>query len=144
MAAGVVPASDRRKAQVAMSPSRSLERRTTDGGASWHDLNMPIPAFFFDVYFLDNMRGWMVGGDGSQIVRTTDGGNTWTAHNTPSPYTLDTVHFSDANNGWAGGSYGSLVHTPPTAESPGRCRTRKSLSIPTCWPWPRQARCAGG
>jgi photosystem II stability/assembly factor-like uncharacterized protein len=89
----------------------SLERRTTDGGATWHDLNMPIPAFFFDVFFLDNMRGWMVGGNGSQIVRTTDGGNTWTVHNTPSPYTLDTVHFSDANNGWAGGSYGSLVHT---------------------------------
>ena len=88
----------------------SLERRTTDGGLTWHALNVPIPAFFFDVFFLNNQIGWMVGGDGD-IVKTTDGGNTWVVQPNPAQYTLTTVHFSDPNNGWAGGYYGTLLRT---------------------------------
>jgi photosystem II stability/assembly factor-like uncharacterized protein len=91
--------------------SGPIRHRTTDGGATWHILNVPINTFFYDVFFLDSRTGWMVGGNGGNIVKTIDGGNTWSVQSTPAQYTLASIHFSDANNGWAGGYYGTLIRT---------------------------------
>ena len=94
------------------SATGSIRHRTTDGGNTWQVLtNVPISAFFYDVFFLNSRTGWMVGGNGGDIVKTTDGGNTWAIQHTPAQYTLSSIHFSDANNGWAGGYYGTLIRT---------------------------------
>jgi photosystem II stability/assembly factor-like uncharacterized protein len=88
-----------------------VSQRTTDGGSSWHPLNIPLTdSFFEDVFFLDQNTGWIVGNQGG-IAKSTDGGNTWNAQNAPQTYGLTSIHFSDPMNGWAGGWYQMLLHT---------------------------------
>jgi len=57
--------------------------KTTDGGDTWKDIELPQPAVFFpsDFYFRDSLNGWIsTSGDAtlqSGCYRTTDGGETW-------------------------------------------------------------------
>jgi photosystem II stability/assembly factor-like uncharacterized protein len=59
--------------------------RTTDGGASWTSTDLaPQATALVDVYFLDENRGFVVGGVGptvndrrAVVLATTDGGATW-------------------------------------------------------------------
>src|SRR5262249_36598663 len=61
--------------------------KTTDGGATWTELNLPLDDYFKSpigdpVYFVTDQLGWMVsrqGGPGSYLYRTQDGGQTWQA-----------------------------------------------------------------
>ena len=61
--------------------------RTVDGGRTWSQIVLTSQAnLLIDVYFKDNMHGWVVGGRGGTrrdqlkpvVLHTTDGGNTWT------------------------------------------------------------------
>ncbi len=79
----VFPSSD---TGYAVSRSSGLISKSTDGGNTW----LPIfygdsTAEFYDVYFEDNLHGFVVGKDTSQlawapniIFETLDGGLTWT------------------------------------------------------------------
>jgi photosystem II stability/assembly factor-like uncharacterized protein len=51
------------------------------------------------VYFLDENRGWAVGGGGI-VLATTDGGKEWRVHSRPTEDALRDVYFSDEQNGW--------------------------------------------
>jgi photosystem II stability/assembly factor-like uncharacterized protein len=60
--------------------------RTTDGGRSWSELPIGDRAnLLIDIYFTDEMHGWVVGGRGGQsydrlkpvVLYTADGGTTW-------------------------------------------------------------------
>jgi photosystem II stability/assembly factor-like uncharacterized protein len=51
------------------------------------------------VYFLDENRGWAVGGSGV-LLSTTDGGKVWRALARPAQDALLDVYFSDELNGW--------------------------------------------
>lgn len=60
--------------------------KTTDGGATWTHIDMRQHAsLLVDVYFLDERRGWVVGGAGGSarskvkpvVLYTADGGVTW-------------------------------------------------------------------
>lgn len=51
------------------------------------------------VYFLDETRGWAVGGSGV-LLSTTDGGKAWRALQRPAEDALLDVYFSDELNGW--------------------------------------------
>jgi photosystem II stability/assembly factor-like uncharacterized protein len=51
------------------------------------------------VYFLDETRGWAVGGSGI-LLSTTDGGKVWRALPRPAEDALLDVYFSDESNGW--------------------------------------------
>lgn len=82
--------------------------RTTDGGTTWTTQFRevgPLTNVSWDVYFVDNLKGWVVGTD---IRRTSDGGATWTV-DTSGTLDLQGVHFVDANNGWACGDGGTIL-----------------------------------
>jgi photosystem II stability/assembly factor-like uncharacterized protein len=51
--------------------------KTTNGGDDWEKRFYPQQyQYFFSLYFLDSLRGWMAGRSG-KIVGTADGGSSW-------------------------------------------------------------------
>ncbi len=63
--------------------------RQTSGSLSW----------LHGVFFLDQNRGWTVGGYGA-LLATEDGGKTWKARPRPTEDSLRDIYFADSNNGW--------------------------------------------
>src|SRR5690606_3791512 len=51
-------------------------KRSTDGGATWQQVQSPVSTDLVQVRFRDPMNGWIVGHD-SVLLHTTDGGLTW-------------------------------------------------------------------
>ena len=56
--------------------------KTTDGGLSWEQIDIPVQAQLQRVYFADENNGWILGGDplgalDGAILKTTDGGRNW-------------------------------------------------------------------
>ena len=56
-------------------------------------------AWLHAIYFLDENRGWAVGGNGV-VLTTTDGGNQWRVGRRSVEDSLRDVYFSDEQNGW--------------------------------------------
>jgi photosystem II stability/assembly factor-like uncharacterized protein len=56
-------------------------------------------AWLHAVYFLDQHRGWAVGGKGA-LLSTTDGGKTWAQMRRPTEDALRDLYFADEKNGW--------------------------------------------
>jgi len=56
-------------------------------------------AWLHAVYFLDENRGWAVGGKGT-ILATDDGGNLWRTLPRPTEDSLQDVYFADEQTGW--------------------------------------------
>lgn len=85
---------------------------STDGGASWRQIEVPTRAMLTAVAFINNETGVAVGHD-SVILRSTDGGETWklvySAPEDEAPF-FD-VWFADETNGIAIGAYGSHYRT---------------------------------
>lgn len=86
--------------------------KSTDGGGTWQQLEVPTRAGLTGVSFQSRDLGWAVGHD-SVILRTTDGGSTWEIVNwaPEEEAPLLDVWFSDADNGFAVGAYGSFYRT---------------------------------
>ena len=55
--------------------------KTTNGGATWNELEVPLEeAFLYDVLFFDDLHGMVAGGfsgDSGVILVTKDGGESW-------------------------------------------------------------------
>ena len=47
--------------------------RTDDAGLNWSSQSMPVSTTLHGVYFVDGLRGWVVG-DGGRILHTGSGG----------------------------------------------------------------------
>jgi photosystem II stability/assembly factor-like uncharacterized protein len=62
-----------------------------------------------DVYFIDDLNGWIVGSLGT-IASTADGGETWTAQRLESCDLRD-IQFLDEHVGWIAGNDGALYNT---------------------------------
>src|SRR2546423_1260465 len=67
--------------------------------ASWTKQRSGSFAWLHAVYFLDENRGWAVGGKGV-LLATDDGGETWRNVPRPTEDALQDVYFSDEQNGW--------------------------------------------
>jgi photosystem II stability/assembly factor-like uncharacterized protein len=104
--------------------------RTEDGGASWENVSpnlmeiLPMELIdrgvtslnFYDVLFLNETRGWVVG-DWGTILCTADGGKTWTvSHIGPFP-SLFSMSFKNANEGWTVGQNGFALKTDNGGDS---------------------------
>ncbi|HEV2708278.1 MAG TPA: YCF48-related protein [Pyrinomonadaceae bacterium] len=56
-------------------------------------------AWLHAVHFVDEQRGWAVGGKGA-LLATEDGGRNWRARRPPTEDALRDVYFSDERTGW--------------------------------------------
>ena len=77
-------------------------------------------ARFYDVFFLDEQTGWIVGNNAgstfaeeldSVIAHTTDGGVTWHPQQSGVYYPLRGVQFVDRETGWIIGENGIILYT---------------------------------
>jgi len=80
--------------------------RTENGGRSWSEQTLPqgVSGMLSDIFFLDENRGWAVGG--SSALYTEDGGTTWqtgTVSGLGEERALNGVFFVDASHGWVVG-----------------------------------------
>lgn len=84
--------------------------RTIDGGNTWQQMTLNIPAYYYDLSFINADDGYAVGS--LTVVKTTDGGDNWTALTHPATNaTLLGVDFVDANNGIVVGTKRTLMYT---------------------------------
>ena len=97
----------------------SLVMRTTDGGESWHRIQMPTKTELFHLDYNGSSHGWIVG-DNGVILATTDAGQTWTKQNSGTTNALFNVDFRDDDEGYAVGEGGTILRT----ENGGRTWTR--------------------
>lgn len=72
---------------------------TAHAASAWTKQRSGSLAWLHAVYFLDENRGWAVGGRGV-LLTTEDGGNVWRVRQRPSEDALRDVYFSDEQNGW--------------------------------------------
>ncbi len=82
-----------------------------DGGKHW-DVQYEKPQFnFLDLFFVDEMNGWIVGW--SEVLHTWDGGESWEYQSLPNPLGLDVnaVCFINPDTGWIAGSYQTIYVT---------------------------------
>jgi len=67
--------------------------------ATWNKQKTNTFAWLHSVFFVDESRGWAVGGKGA-LLATSDGGETWELRRRPVEDTLHEIVFTDANTGW--------------------------------------------
>lgn len=67
--------------------------------ADWHKRNLSTFAYFRDIFFVNESKGFIVGSDGVMMI-TADGGATWSMR---PKFTTDAflqVYFTNENTGW--------------------------------------------
>ncbi|MDA3893740.1 MAG: PKD domain-containing protein [Salinivirgaceae bacterium] len=93
--------------------------KTTDGGTTWVSIDHPgSSSYKYDVYFIDNNTGFVVGGNGTNwpdLLKTTDGGDTWTQ--TSDQGGIHCITFVNATTGFAVGESGLLLKTTDTGDT---------------------------
>lgn len=67
--------------------------------AAWQKQKTGTFAWLHSVFFVDESRGWAVGGKGA-LLSTADGGETWQLRPRPVEDTLHEIVFTDATTGW--------------------------------------------
>ena len=67
--------------------------------AGWKRINSGTLAWLRSVYFVDENRGWVVGGSGTFLV-TNDGGKTWSQGKKFTADNIRDVYFYDSTRGW--------------------------------------------
>src|SRR4051794_2885949 len=67
--------------------------------SSWKKQQTGTFAWLHSVFFVDESRGWAVGGKGA-LLSTTDGGEHWEQRRRPVEDTLHEIAFTDAGTGW--------------------------------------------
>lgn len=67
---------------------------------NWRILDRPTTRNLSELYFLDSLRGWVVGDSGT-ILKTTDGGRNWTQQNSNTLFKMFDIFMLDDNYGWA-------------------------------------------
>ena len=68
-------------------------------GGEWARQASGSLSWLHGVFFLDQNRGWAVGGYGV-LLATEDGGKTWKVRPRPTEDSLRDIYFADSNNGW--------------------------------------------
>ena len=82
-----------------MGSSYGNVSKTTDGGASWIDINLSYP--IKTIYFKDKINGWALIDNYGNPFQTTDGGNTWfRSAMMGESETFDNICFADSLNGF--------------------------------------------
>lgn len=85
-------------ALLALAHIHAPEAKAAGDGA-WKAQRSGTLAWLHALFFVDQDRGWAVGGNGALLL-TTDGGATWKVLPRPTEDALRDVYFSDPQNGW--------------------------------------------
>lgn len=88
----------------------TMVARTTNGGVSWATRETPILFQPTDIWFLDQIHGWIIGAGGN-VLRTSDGGDSWQTGKYESSNSARTVRFGDSMHGWMVGENGLFMAT---------------------------------
>lgn len=67
--------------------------------ADWVKQESNTLAWFYDVFFVNQNRGW-IAGSGGTFLTTIDGGKTWKKERNFTDDTIREVYFTDEKNGW--------------------------------------------
>ena len=67
--------------------------------AAWQRQQTGTFAWLHSVFFVDESKGWAVGGKGA-LLATTDGGARWELRRRPTEDAMHDVFFTDASTGW--------------------------------------------
>jgi len=91
--------------------------KTTDGGGNWSVEHHTAGTLqdLKGVYFIDQLRGWAVGGN--TLIKTEDGGSSWTEIQTNTPLAMRAVHFVDIDTGIVIGDEGIILRTTDSGNS---------------------------
>ena len=87
--------------------------RSTDGGQSWNPVTTSIISLLTDVFFVNEMTGFICGGN-KAILKTTNGGSSWSVQSNSSDSDLYSIFFINENEGFAAGGItgvGRVLHT---------------------------------
>jgi photosystem II stability/assembly factor-like uncharacterized protein len=85
--------------------------RSTDGGKTWQQGEVPVSTLLTAVHFVDERLGWAVG-HGGVILHSSDGGATWQLQAVLDEHpVLLSVHFTNGDHGYAVGAYGAAFST---------------------------------
>lgn len=102
----------------------SLVLKTSDGGETWRKITIPFTKEIYNLDFVNDDDGWIVGDEG-MILATNNGGLTWRIQQTglkiiketkakPALYSVD---FRDKKEGYAVGGYGTILRTENGGEN---------------------------
>ncbi len=78
-----------------------VSKTTTGVGEDWHSGTTVIEPIY-DIMFIDENDGWMVGSEGA-IYNSTDGGINWMPQNSGTTESLRSVYFINSMIGWSVG-----------------------------------------
>ncbi len=75
-------------------------------------LGLSYPPYFTDVFFIDQMHGWLVGLE-TPVAFTPNGGSSWFAQQVPAEVDrrMMAVHFVNDTHGWVVGAGGYIMRT---------------------------------
>src|SRR4030095_386210 len=80
----------------AVGDSPGNVRKSTNAGTDWSIVQSPTGSTLKDVYFINNLTGWVCGENGS-IFKTTDGCITWTNQSQSSVFNLEKMFFINSS-----------------------------------------------
>jgi photosystem II stability/assembly factor-like uncharacterized protein len=72
--------------------------KTTDGGENWFTIPDPTNFYLNDIFFIDELKGFIVGEVG-HMYYTDDGGISWISRNSGTTAELKSIHFFNENIG---------------------------------------------
>lgn len=94
----------------------SLVLKTSDGGETWRRITVPFTKEIYNLDFVGDDLGWIVGDEG-MILATQDGGLTWRVQKSGVSRALYSVDFRDKKEGYAVGGYGTILRTENGGET---------------------------
>lgn len=81
--------------------------KTTNGGQTWVQKNVPASTNNLSVYFQSAMTGF-VGNQNAMVYKTVDGGDNWEVNGSASTYAITSVCFTSALTGYCGDHYSNI------------------------------------
>ncbi len=100
---------------ILLSSHSNLKAQTE---SSWMFLNSGVDEQLSRLFFIDSLKGWVVG-DSGIILHTTNGGQNWALQDSRVTNRMLDVFFINENTGWAlswklfssgGGQFGTVIH----------------------------------
>ncbi len=95
---------------VMTTGSNGIILKTTDGGGTWAQFNLPSSTLAWDIDIVDTTYAWICG-TGETIFRTTDGGATWVQQFSAGGLGSYGVSFVDTRTGFVAGTSGNTYWT---------------------------------